>query len=115
MPERKAIVAMNQKISSLLTAPSTDPKWDPKYPYTLRGVVNDFNAVYLRVRAPEADFESMSEGNASPPTAAGNGTSAPAASDETPSAPTVEKWVKVSLKGEDNTVEHTVSTDFCAK
>jgi hypothetical protein len=76
-------------MSSLLTAPSTDEKWNPTYKYTLRGVANEPNTVYQRIRGPVG----------------GSGASAT----EDPSAATEERWWKTSFRIEDNTVEHTVS------
>jgi hypothetical protein len=89
IPERRAINEVNRKMSSLLTVPSTDEKWNPTHKYTLRGVVNDMNTVYQRMRGP------VSESGATP-------------TEDVP-ASGEERWWKTSFKTEDNTVEHTVS------
>ncbi|KAL2197638.1 hypothetical protein P885DRAFT_35894 [Corynascus similis CBS 632.67] len=85
--ERRAILEVNRKMSSLLTMPSADEKWNPKHKYTLCGVVNDMNTVYYRIRGPASVPAGPSAESASP-------------SEE-------ERWLKVSFKPEDNTVEHT--------
>jgi hypothetical protein len=90
LPEREAIHEVNRKMSSLLTVPSTDEKWNPTHKYTLCGVVNDPNTVYQRMHVPasEAGAESADD------------------------APVVgeKSWWKTSLKMADNTVEHTQVT-----
>ena len=89
MPERKAIHEVNCKLSSLLTVPSTDEKWNPTHKYTLCGVVNDPNTVYQWMHVP------ASEAGATP------------ADDASPAKE--KRWWKTSFKPADNTVEHTVS------
>ncbi|KAK4250331.1 hypothetical protein C7999DRAFT_11878 [Corynascus novoguineensis] len=88
--ERRAILEVNRKMSSLLTVPAADEKWNPKHKYTLCGVVNDMNTVYYRIREP-----------ASVP-------AGPPAESASPSEE--ERWLKVCFKPEDNTVEHTSVT-----
>lgn len=89
IPEREAIHEVNRKMSSLLTVPSTDEKWNPTHKYTLCGVVNDLNTVYQRMHVP------ASEAGATP------ADDAPAAGEK--------RWWKTSFKPADNTVEHIVS------
>jgi hypothetical protein len=76
-------------MSSLLTAPSTDEKWNPTHKYTLRGVANDPNTVYQRIRGPAGEAGPSATGDSS--------------------AAAEERWWKTSFRAEDNAVEHTVS------
>jgi hypothetical protein len=89
LPERQAIHEVNRKMSTLLTVPSAEERWNPTHKYTLRGVVSVPNTVYLKIRAP------VGEPEATP------------AEDEPASSE--EQWWRISFKTEDNTVEHTVS------
>jgi hypothetical protein len=89
IPEREAIHEVNRKMSSLLTVPSTDEKWNPTHKYTLCGVVNDLNTVYQRMHVP------VSEAGAT-------------LADDAPAAEE-KRWWKTSFKPADNTVEHIVS------
>ncbi|KAK3308580.1 uncharacterized protein B0T15DRAFT_111614 [Chaetomium strumarium] len=84
--QKQSLDTLFRKMSSLLTEPSTDEKWNPTRKYILRGIVNEPNTVYQRIRGPAGELES---------TAAGNG----AASAE-------ERWWKTSFRVEDATVEH---------
>lgn len=79
-------------MTSLFTVPSADEKWNPKQKYTLRGVASEPNIVFQKLRRkPEAETAPLVE--------------VPAPAEE-------ETWWKISLKTEDNTVEHTVSGHF---
>lgn len=79
-------------MAALLTVPSTDEKWNPTHKYTLRGVANDPNTVFQRLRAPPSEKEDASVEDAS---AAGE-----------------DQWWKISYKADGDAVEHTVSTVF---
>ncbi|KAK3905339.1 hypothetical protein C8A05DRAFT_41727 [Staphylotrichum tortipilum] len=91
LPEREQIQRISDKMTSLFTWPSADEKWNPRYKYTLRGVTNEPNTVFQKLRR------------------------APAGESETPPlvdapAPEEEMWWKISFKTEDSTVEHTPVT-----
>ncbi|KAK4239140.1 hypothetical protein C8A03DRAFT_32821 [Achaetomium macrosporum] len=84
--QKQAIDTLFRKMGSLLTEPSTDEKWNPTQKYILRGVVNEPNTVYQRIRGPAGEPESTSAEDAA--------------------APVNERWWKTSFRVEDNTVEH---------
>ncbi|KAK4105102.1 hypothetical protein N658DRAFT_200838 [Parathielavia hyrcaniae] len=89
-PEKQTILEISSRLAQLLTKPSKEERWNPTYKYTLRGVVNDPNTVFLRIRGPAGEPEAtVAEGG--PPSAESG----------------EERWWKVSVKTEDNTVEHT--------
>ncbi|KAK0626608.1 hypothetical protein B0T14DRAFT_110375 [Immersiella caudata] len=50
LPRRKALEIFSRHVSSLLTVPSSDPRWNPTHRYTLRGVINDHRKVFIRKR-----------------------------------------------------------------
>jgi hypothetical protein len=81
-------------MASLLTGPSPDEKWNATHAYTLRGVVNEANTVYLRIRGPVGEPRSESA--------------------ENDPVQVEDRWWKVSFKSEDNTVEQSVSTRSAA-
>ncbi len=92
IPERQKIQRIYDKMTSLFTVPSADEKWNPRHKYTLRGVVNEPNTVFQKLRRAPAEGAPLVEVAEVP-------------------APE-ESWWKISFKTEDNTVEHTVSGTF---
>ncbi|SPQ21618.1 dbf9ddb2-e043-46af-839e-a9911abff68d [Thermothielavioides terrestris] len=87
LPRRQAIQEVMRRMASLLTGPSPDEKWNATHAYTLRGVVNEANTVYLRIRGPVGEPRSESA--------------------ENDPVQVEDRWWKVSFKSEDNTVEQS--------
>lgn len=87
--ERQAAQALTKKLEAVLTAPSTDERWNPTYEYTLRGVVKDPDTVFVRLHEPppEQGLISIDDG----PVLGEN------------------RWWRISYTTEGHTVEHTVS------
>ncbi|KAL2269714.1 hypothetical protein VTJ83DRAFT_1898 [Remersonia thermophila] len=86
-PQKENIAALRKAMAALLTDPeAAKEKLRPTYKYTLRGVVDKENVVYQRLRIPQTDA------------APADGTA----------APVEEKWWKIWLRPDDNTVEHEI-------
>ncbi|KAH8898537.1 hypothetical protein GQ53DRAFT_817799 [Thozetella sp. PMI_491] len=58
--QKEELSKIMQQLSTVLTEPSDDPKWNPSQKYTLRGVANSLEAVYIRRR--ETDLMELDEG-----------------------------------------------------
>lgn len=50
LPQRKGLESLSRHVSSLLTVPSPEPRWNPTHKYTLRGVVSDQHKLFVRRR-----------------------------------------------------------------
>ncbi|KAL1839476.1 hypothetical protein VTJ49DRAFT_1485 [Mycothermus thermophilus] len=84
-PQKENIAALRKAMSALFTDPaSAKERFRARYKYTLRGVVDRENVVYQKLRIPQTD------------SAPADGTAAPAE----------ERWWKIWLRPDDNTVEH---------
>ncbi|KAK0651899.1 hypothetical protein B0T16DRAFT_454314 [Cercophora newfieldiana] len=89
LPQRKALESLSRHVSSLLTALSDDPKWNPTHKYTLRGVVSQPTKVFVRKR--ETSLMEMEE-----------------------SAAPTEQWWKLSCEPENDYIVASEATTFDA-
>ncbi|KAL2131314.1 hypothetical protein VTI74DRAFT_5274 [Chaetomium olivicolor] len=97
--QRECINRVNSAMAQVLTVPTEDGKWNPTHKYTLRGVVNNTENVYLRMLGPSTEQELTSSEEAGPSSEEG--------------------WWRIRFNEETNTVAcsqvtfETVMTEAC--